>query len=307
MFILRLKQSFIEVYDSGTFDFKRRVAIKGGVWTNLRIIDPDDIASCSVKNCLYAFNKGFHSQDPSIIRFNPTTGNVISNWTKFETCRISVARDTNVILTSTFQLDEYTADGEIIREIRLDSGTGITRAWHAAKLNNGLFVVCHGAMSIWGDSTGRVCLLSTKIANIEMIRMRWTNRVDEVEILKEFGRVEGESINILGRPFYLSVDKEDTMLVLHESVNENRAVLISSNLEKPRIIVSKDHGMKSSRRACFNDSRGQWLVADYHRVMVCRVKDGEVEREIYDLPHGAQNEQDLQRSSEAFDNDNGDN
>lgn len=109
--------------------------------------DPEHIVSCSLSSCLYAFDWEYLEQLPAILRIDPTNGNLPSTWNISEGGgKLSIASDTNVILTlnDASMLHEYTTKGELIRKINLGHGTGITKAWHAVKLNNGLFVVCHG-------------------------------------------------------------------------------------------------------------------------------------------------------------------
>ena len=60
--------------------------------------------------------------------------------------RLSVTDESNVILTvfNKNKLNEYSPDGQLIREINLSSDAGIRHPWHAIKLTNGHFVVSHG-------------------------------------------------------------------------------------------------------------------------------------------------------------------
>lgn len=271
MFISRLQYTEIEVYDSTTFRFKRRMKVDG-------MNDPECIVSCSVNNCLYAFDWKYKGQEEisEMLRIDPANGNLIKTWNvNGRGGRLSVASDANVILNINFEsgLHEYTANGDLIRKINLDPDrTGIFRAWHAIKLNSGMFVVCHGD---YDDPKARVCLLSI-IANTCSI----PGRTDKVEILKVFGGDKGESRGRLKGPIYLSVDKEGSILV---SDSPNKTVLLSRNFDKAQIIVSKKHGLKRSWRTCFNEVTGQWFVSDHHRVMICRVKGKGVERKIFDV------------------------
>ena len=60
--------------------------------------------------------------------------------------RLSVTDESNIILTvyEKNKLNEYSPDGQLIREINLSSDAGICHPRHAIKLSNGHFVVSHG-------------------------------------------------------------------------------------------------------------------------------------------------------------------
>lgn len=226
---------------------------------------PEHITSCSVNYCLYAYDWAYKGQLPAILRISPLNGNLIKTWDVIEHggC-LSVASDTNVILNINHEaiLHEYTADGDLIRKINVGLGTGIIRTWHAVKLPSGLFVVCHGAEA---DPWNRVCLLSVKST---------TNTVgglDEVEIMKSLGEALGESTSTFVGPSYLSVNKKGSILVTN--ILNSRAVLISSNLDAPQILTSDELGMLLPRRTCFDESTGQWIVADYRTFVMCRPKE----------------------------------
>lgn len=247
MFISRLRRPDIEVYDSTTFNFKRRMEVNG-------MTKPKNIVSCAVNNCLYVSDVCYQRKSSAILRINPTDGNLIKTW-NINGCggRLSIASDTNVILNMNLEakVQEYTAYGKLIRIINLDSvRTSIFRSWHAVKLDSGLFVVCHGSHN---DVLGRVCLLSIKTTTST------PGRTDDVQVVKVFIGRKLESNRIWREPTYLSVDKEGLILVSDVSC---KAVLLSSNLDEPQILVSGEDGMKISWRTCFVESTGRWFVAD---------------------------------------------
>src|SRR6218665_1967934 len=173
VFVSYLQSSLIAVYDSTTFTCKRTLTVMG-------LTNPEHIVSCSVYQCIYAFDWSYQGRACEILRIDPHIGKVVKNW---ETCegggRLSVASDTNIILNinQIAQLNEYTADGELFRMINLASGTDIVQAWHALKLDSGLFVVCHGD---YDDPRSRVCLLSI-IENSLLFQQRL-----DTEVLRTF-------------------------------------------------------------------------------------------------------------------------
>lgn len=150
LFISRRQSPNIEVYDSTTFDFKRQMKVDG-------TRDPEHIVSCSIINCLYAFDQG----QLAILRIDPTNGNQTKICIVPEGGRLSIASDTHVILNidSEAKLREYTIDGSLVREINFGWRTSIKEAWHAVRLSNNLFVVCHSNND---DLLHRVCLISIK-------------------------------------------------------------------------------------------------------------------------------------------------
>ena len=80
------------------------------------------------------------------MRIDPN-GKLIKNWsTGDDYGRLSVTDESNVILTVfvKHKLNEYSPDGQLLREINLSSDAGIRDPWHAIKLTNGNFVVSHG-------------------------------------------------------------------------------------------------------------------------------------------------------------------
>lgn len=53
-------------------------------------------------------------------------------------------------------------------------------------------------------------------------------------------------------PIYLYVDKEGSILVSDKT--HKTSVLLNSNLDKPRTIVSEEHGLSLPWRTCFDES-----------------------------------------------------
>src|SRR6218665_2083922 len=142
----------------------------------------ENIVSCSLSSCLYAFDWQYRYEGPAILKIGPTDGNVIKAWNvEGRGGRLSIASDGNVIQNMNYEakLHEYNTELVLIRRINLDSvRTGIHAAWHAVKLNDNQFIVCHGGD---GDPLSRVCLLSVKATSSD----QW--RSDDVEVKDTFG------------------------------------------------------------------------------------------------------------------------
>lgn len=269
MFISRKECPDIEVYDLRTFDFMRRMEVSG-------MTKPEHIVSCIVNNCLYASDWIYREEFPAVLRIDPRNGSLITIWNiNGSGGRLSVARNGNVILSMNHEamIHEYTAHGETVRTYNFGADTRISQVWHAIKLNSGQFVICHSGPN--SELESRVCLFPPK----DTIDGQAT--IDEADILMAYGGEQEESFNVLMKPTYLSVDGEGSILVSDES--KKQAVLLSSNLDKPRILVSEEDGIKLPWRTCFDGSTKQWLLADLHRFMVLRVKDATVEQKLYKL------------------------
>ena len=269
MFIVRVKSQSLEVYDSTKFHLKRRLDVVG-------MTNPDNIASSQANACIYAFDWSYRSKSTAILTISPGDGTLIGTWNVNETvAKLSIASDGNVILTTyDFQLHEYTGDGKLIRDIDLTSGTGIIIPNHVVKLNNGQFVVCHSDAK---ELPNRVCMIEIKQTEST------PGRPDEVNITRTFPEEHGEWS--LMEPIYMSVGKKGSILVsIATGKTSGKIVLLSSKLDKPQEIASEKDGLNSSLKTCFNESTGQWLVADNNRVITYRVKGKDVHQVCYNLP-----------------------
>src|SRR6218665_2904179 len=263
VFVSYLHSSLITVYDSTTFNCKRTLAVRG-------LTNPEHIVSCSAYQCLYACDWSYRGMAFGNLRKNTYKRREIRNW---ETCegggRLSAASDTNIILNvnNKAQLNEYTADGELLRMINLASGTDIVQAWHALKLDSGLFVVCHGD---YDDPRSRVCLLSI-IDNSLLFQQRL-----DTEVLRTFGDDYGNPLNILKRPMYLAVDKDGSILVC--DAGTRRMFILNSCLEEARLLLPEENTEVLPWRVCVDESNGRYLHAEYNRIQSCKLlSDGSLD------------------------------
>src|SRR6218665_1296284 len=257
VFVSYLKSSLITVYDSATFNCKRALTVSG-------LTNPEHIVSSSVYQCLYAFDWSYRGMACEILRIDPHIGTVVKNWETHEGGgRLSIASDTNIILNvnNKAQLNEYTADGELLRMINLASGTYIVRAWHALKLDSRLFVVCHGG---YDDPRSRVCLLSI----IDNFCGLFQQRLD-TEVLRTFGDDYRQPFNNLRRPMYLAVDKDGSILVC--DAENKRLFLLNSCLEEARLLIPEENADFLPWRVCVDESNGRYLHAEYNRIQSCKL------------------------------------
>jgi len=134
LFILEDQRRSLDVYNTISFTLTRNVEIPGS-------IDLQSIAACQHNNCLYisdgAQNIVFRC------RFDHSE-NVISNWSVGGHCGgLSVTRSYSVLVTisNIHRVHEYTTDGSLIREIRLDKR--IEYPIHCIQLSSVRFVVSY--------------------------------------------------------------------------------------------------------------------------------------------------------------------
>lgn len=270
MFIVRVKSQSLEVYDSTKFRLKRRLDVVG-------MTNPENIASSQANACIYAFDWNYRSETPAILRIDSGDGTLIGTWNVSETGgKLSIASDGNVIFVTKygFQLYEYTGDGTLIRDMDFTSGSCLIRPSHVVKLNNGQFVVCHSGVK---ELPNGVCMIEIKQTEST------PGKPDEVNITRAFPEEHGEWS--LMEPIYMSVGKKGSILVsIATGKTSGKIVLLSSKLDKPQELASEKDGLNSSLKTCFDESTGQWLVADNNRVITYRVKGKDVHQVCYNLP-----------------------
>jgi len=238
LFVVSEDSSEVEVYDLKTLSFSRR-------WNLMKLLDPVDISSCDINKCLYiSDSKGSDDQMSQILRVD-ANGNLIQNWSTGDDygC-LSVTDELNVILTVHYKskLNEYSPNGQLIREINLSSDASLCNPWHAIKLISGHFIISHG---YFDDDPHRVCIVDT-----------------DGKLIKSFGQKPGSTISKMNIPFYLSVD-ENGFVMVADRVN-SRVLLLNSDLEFKKEILSRNVNfeVQNPRRILLDKDSGLLLVAD---------------------------------------------
>ena len=217
LFVASAESSKVEVYDLMNFTFIRR-------WKLKDLIDPVDIVSCDRNKCLYIYDNKGVDQSKEILRVDPN-GKLMNKWSTKddEGARLSVTKESNVIfaVNNKNKLNEYSPDGELIREINL-SDAGISTPWHAIKLGNDLFMV-----SYWNSRNYKGTV----------------SKVDaDGQLKKSFCGRPGSTLTHINVPFHFFVDGNGFVMVADY---ENRQVLLlDSDLEFKREILSNEkHGL----------------------------------------------------------------
>ena len=232
LFVVSEKSSEVEVYDSMKFSFSRQ-------WNMRELISPRNIASCNINKCLYIFD--CKDQSKEILRVDPN-GKLINKWSTGNDwgLGLSVTDQSNIILTVYYQnkLNEYSPDGQLIREINLPLDAGISDPFHAIKLTNGHFAVCHG------NGFGNVCIVDA-----------------DGKLKKSFDGKPGSTVEQMENPVYLSVDGNGFVIVADQ--RNSRVVLLDSDLKFHREILTKaKHGLRKLWRIHLDESNGRLFVAD---------------------------------------------
>ena len=259
LFVVSEKSSEVEVYDSMTLRFSRR-------WSLKELIQPQDIVSCGRNKCLYIFDyKGYLSWSNEILRVDPN-GKLIKKWLTGSNFgySLSVTNESNVILPvyNNSKLNEYSPDGQLIRELNIQAGPGICEIWHAIKLTNGHFVVS---------------LRSAKLFPAILAVYHGVCIVDGYGNAKKlFGGKFTSTIGYMNVPFHLSVDGNGFVMVVDRE--NSRVLLLDSDLKFKREILSKEekHGLRRPTRILLDESNGRLFVADNdsnnQRILIFNVK-----------------------------------
>jgi len=239
LFVVSSGNSNADVYDLTNYSFSHRLNLK-------ELIDPMDMVSCSRNKCLYIMDYKVKSQSKEILKLKPD-GRLIKKWsTGYDWgWNMSVTDESHVILTvnERNKLNEYSPEGQLIREITLSRDAGFRHPWHAIKLTNGNFVVSHGDIRHGGDRY-RVCVVD-----------------GDGNLKKSFGGKPGSTIGELNLPVYLSVDENGFVMVVDQA--NRRVLLLDSDLKfRKEILSGEKHGLRVPWNVLIDESNNRLLVAD---------------------------------------------
>jgi len=141
LFVARVKSTHVFVYNTSNSTLTRNISITGSSYLCAIVASPR-------YNCLYISDKGLN-----VVHRNKLYNNVISKWSVGGWCGgLSLTSTDNVLVTrsDTKQIQEYTPDGRLIREINLN--ISMLGPVHSVQLSSDRFVVSHTG------SLYRVCL-----------------------------------------------------------------------------------------------------------------------------------------------------
>ena len=127
VFIVCDGKAEVQVFDIDTLSLKRRLSVTG-------LISASDLVSCVQNNCLYSCNYNGNCVFKIKIRRNSTSW--VMNAVAYS---LSVTFKSNILATchQTSKLIEFTADGDLLREIDLEHA--VPNPYHSVQLSNGQF------------------------------------------------------------------------------------------------------------------------------------------------------------------------
>lgn len=193
----------LSVYDTTTFSLLRTLSVPG-----LGLVR--GMASCKRFECVYI------GDITNCVVHKVEKNTRITRWPVTDTPKgISVTRACSVLVTCSMAptIKEFTTDGQLLREIRLQSD--ITNPRHAVELTADQFVVSHGGDD---DSQHRVCLVN-----------------DKGIALRSYGGTKGSGIGQLNIPFGLVVVYGS---ILVSDFENGRVLMLSQTLSYVREVVS---------------------------------------------------------------------
>lgn len=237
----------IEVFDAraDTLDSIRKFAVKG-------LVQASDVQASVKHDCLYIMDgsNGLRNE----IFVTDKTGKVSNKWPVENSGNLSITEEGTVVLTvkDTAKIVEYSHDGHLIQEICL-SEIGVQNLWHAIKLSCGNFVVSYSPRENHLVDASGIAEEETNNTNRPGISIVDSSGV----ILKELSNLK------FHRPMYLAVDRCGSILVA--DCGTGRVLLLNSDLEYQRKIVTRSHGVEAPTAISLCSSTGQLLVADNSR------------------------------------------
>jgi DNA-binding beta-propeller fold protein YncE len=215
--------NIITIYDTETYSVQRSLQIP-------RLGAVIDMTACNRHQCIYISdwtNKVVHRVENK---------NIITQWPVNDVPDgLSVNSVHNVLVTCDLvgKIKEFTTDGKLIREIRLQAD--IVHPLHTVELITDQFVVCHGEVD---DPVHRVCIVNSTGC-----------------ILQSYGGSPGSVSGQLYSPSRVSVNGN----IFVTDLNNDRVLMLSPNLTFSRTVVS---GLRGPLRLRFDEQTGRLYIAD---------------------------------------------
>lgn len=239
----------IEAFETVEFTFIDRYTLDG-------LVNPGDIRASVKDKFLFIMDATDPLKSKKILRVEPTGMKVDVKWEIGEhEAILSVTEESNVLATvyETHTLIEYTPNGGEVHRIDL-SETDILHPWHAIKLRNGHFLVCHGH---YDELVHRVCEIDNdgKLLNLYS------------------GETNASKLDV---PANLAVDKLGSLIVA--DYNSGHVLLLSSDLKYKKELLSKEFGIRRPTRLHLDEEKGRLIIADNKigwqdgRVLVFEIK-----------------------------------
>jgi len=203
--------------------------------------DRCDMTSCVRHKCLY-----MSDYDHSCIHRYDLVNSATSKWSlPYTTIHgLSVTPSCNLLVTCHSDLIEFSADGQRVRKIALQSdNVGLE---HSLQLTNDKYIVCHNMYR----GLHRVCLVG-----------------DDGKVARSYGGQRGRDVGQLHCPTHLAVDKDSQFIFVADDGN-HRVVLLSPTLEFVRFIIE---GLPDPRRLYFHQATRRLFVGHFDDVTVIQL------------------------------------
>lgn len=217
----------IEVYNSLTF-------IRLRCWSVSGLTHPEEMVASLKPRCLYIVD----AIDFGKIYQVDTNGLKLSSWISGSAhVRLSVTSDTNVVVTylGDKKLKEYrsTVKDRLVQQILQEENST-----HAVKLKTGNFVVSRG---------------------------KGIDKVFEIDVcgknIKSFKGKPGSTFESLNCPEQLAIDQHGSVFVVDRG--NRRVLLLNSNLEFQRELLSWKNGLKDPRAMVLDEAKSRLFVSDF--------------------------------------------
>jgi len=232
LFVTRNSIAEVSVYDRTSLQLTRQLTFTelGGELMGL--------ATCSTNNYLYVSdftNECIHRVDLSSV----TDGNNATKWSVAPNyprgLSLNPARHLLVACSNTKRIQEYTADGSLVREI-----SDINHLWQAVELDSGML-----AVSRWGPDTHGIATVSM-----------------DGQVIHSYGSEAGSGVGQMYEPRCIGVDKDGYILVA--DMDNDRILLVNPTLKDSRQLpLPADTSLEKPRALCLDQSGGRLYVGEY--------------------------------------------
>jgi 6-phosphogluconolactonase (cycloisomerase 2 family) len=261
LFVLRdPSEQHIEVYETMTFKLQQTLNVTG-----LTDDASNDLTSCVVNSCLYVSDY----TNATVHKIELTGDNEVFKWRLADDSMpngLSINTECNLLVSCYDKLLEYTSNGSLVREIRLESIRleSITRPQHAMKRP------CH-AIQLTSDQFVVSADDDTDVLGFGFSRMRSSKSHDVIEVNSR-GQVVFSYENQLQSttrpefkgPSHLAVDKNNECIFVAD-VGNDRIVMLKRSLKCAREFKASVDGsrLQSPSRVYFNQSNSHLYVGEW--------------------------------------------
>jgi len=229
LYVLRENKSSeqIEVYDIDSYRLLRYLTVPE---LGIR----RDIVACRHNRCAY-ISDWSHNSVHRVALSDAT----VTQWpVNDKPAGLSLTYTHGVLVTcwEVHKIKEFSTDGQLLHVLTLPQD--VVSPLHTIQLSSEQFVVCHGDAQLH-----RVCLIGS-----------------DGSVVKSFGGPPGSGSQQMNMPVHLAVDRNEFVFVV--DMNNDRVLLLSSQLTYVRDVVSREQLRWKPIRVHLDSGRGRLYVAD---------------------------------------------